>query len=416
MIPNICIEDFNYELPKSRIAQFPLPERDKSKLLVYTPKGEIEHYLFKQLPELLTENTLLVRNVSKVLPARVYFKKQTGGSVEILLVEPIEPSRDPQITIASHFRCKWKAIVGGKRIHPQSTFSYRVKQPQDVEIFAKIVERSGEFAIVEFTWKPENLNFGQILEMLGRTPLPPYIKRSDEPIDRTRYQTIYALYNGSVAAPTAGLHFTREVENALIDKSIEFVDVTLHIGPGTFKPIDVDNIAEFAMHSENFYVSRSTILKVYKAISSNKYGSLVAIGTTSVRTIESLYWLACELIRGNIGIRNHCLISQWLPYRTDKGVLTPRESLEILLEQMEKQDIEILTGSTQLLILPGYKIKFFDALLTNFHLPKSTLLMLVYAFVGENWIKIYNNALENNYRFLSYGDVSLLHRTEIDSK
>lgn len=416
MIPNICVEDFHYELPKSRIAQFPLPERDKSKLLVYTPKGKIEHYLFKQLPELLTENTLLVRNISKVLPARVYFKKQTGGSAEILLVEPIEPSRDPQITIASHFRCKWKAIVGGKRIHHQSVLSYRVEQPGNVEIFAKILERFNEFAIVEFAWKPENLNFGQILEMLGRTPLPPYIKRPDEPIDRTRYQTIYALHNGSVAAPTAGLHFTREVENALIEKSVEFVDVTLHIGPGTFKPIDVDNIAEFTMHSENFYVSRSTILKIYKAINSNKHGSLVAIGTTSVRTIESLYWLACELTSKNIDIRNHCLISQWLPYRTDKEAFTPQESLEVLLEQMERQNMKILTGSTQLLILPGYKIKFFDALLTNFHLPKSTLLMLIYAFVGENWRKIYSNALENNYRFLSYGDVSLLYGTEIASK
>ncbi len=416
MIPNICIEDFDYELPKNRIAQFPLPERDKSKLLVYTPKGAIEHYLFEHLPELLTENTLLVRNISKVLPARIYFKKQTGGSAEILLVEPIEPSQDPQITIASHLRCKWKAIVGGKRIHPRSALSYRTEQPESIEVFAKILERFGEFAIVEFTWSPENLSFGQILEMLGRTPLPPYIKRADEPIDRTRYQTIYALHNGSVAAPTAGLHFSREVENALVKKSIEFADITLHIGPGTFKPVDTGNIAEFTMHSENFYVSKNTILKIYKAISSNKHKSLVAIGTTSVRTVESLYWLACELTSKNIDIRNYCLVSQWLPYRTDSEILTPVESLEVLLNQMEKQNIEILTGSTQLLILPGYKVKFFDALLTNFHLPKSTLLMLVYAFVGANWKKIYSNALGNNYRFLSYGDASLLYRTEIDIK
>jgi S-adenosylmethionine:tRNA ribosyltransferase-isomerase len=416
MIPNIRIEDFNYELPKSRIAQFPLPERDKSNLLVYTPKGEIEHYLFKDLPKLLTKDTLLVRNISRVLPARVYFKKQTGGSVEILLVEPIEPSQDPQITIASRFKCKWKAIVGGKRIHPQSILSFRAEQPRNVEIFAKILERFDEFALIEFTWKPENLNFGQILTILGRTPLPPYIKRPDEPIDRSRYQTIYASHNGSVAAPTAGLHFTREVENALVDKNIEFVDITLHIGPGTFKPVDTNNIAEFIMHSENFSVSKNAILKIYDSISSNSNKTMVAIGTTSVRTIESLYWLACELIRSNIDIKNYCLISQWLPYQTDNEILTPVEALEVLLNQMEKQNIEILTGSTQLLILPGYKIKFFDALLTNFHLPKSTLLMLVYAFVGSNWKRIYSNALEHNYRFLSYGDASLLYRTKVDSK
>lgn len=416
MIPNICIEDFDYELPKSRIAQFPLAERDKSKLLIYTSKGEIEHRLFKDLPELLSEGTLLVRNISRVLPARIYFKKQTGGSAEILLVEPIEPSQDPQIAIASHFRCKWKAIVGGKRIRPQSTLLFRTKESENVEVFAKILERFEEFAIVEFNWKPENLSFGQILTILGRTPLPPYIKRDDESIDRSRYQTIYALHNGSVAAPTAGLHFSTEVVNALLNKNIEFVDITLHIGPGTFKPIDTDNIAEFTMHSENFYVSRKAILKIYDSISSNKDKSLVAIGTTSVRTIESLYWLAHELISGNIDIKNYCLISQWLPYRTDKEILTPVESLEVLLYQMEKQSVEVLTGSTQLLILPGYKVKFFDALLTNFHLPKSTLLMLVYAFVGTNWKKIYSNALENNYRFLSYGDTSLLYRTKVGSK
>lgn len=416
MISDIRIEDFNYELPKDSIAQFPLPERDKSKLLVYDSKGTITHYLFRDLPKLLTEDTLLVRNVSRVLPARVYLKKQTGGSAEVLLVEPIEPSRDPQITIASHYGCKWKVIVGGRRIHPQSTLSFRTGPPENVEISAKILERFDEFAIAEFIWKPENLNFGQILAILGRTPLPPYIKRPEEPIDRTRYQTIYALHNGSVAAPTAGLHFSKEVEKALLDKNIGFADITLHIGPGTFKPIDTDNIAEFTMHSENFSISKNTILKIYNLISSNRNKSLIAVGTTSVRAIESLYWLAHELTSGNINISDYCSIHQWLPYRTDKEVLAPVESLEILLNQMEKQNLEILTGSTQMLILPGYKIKFFDALLTNFHLPKSTLLMLVYAFVETNWRKIYNNALENNYRFLSYGDASLLYRTEIDSK
>ncbi len=412
MVPNIHIDEFDYRLFEERIAQFPLPERDKSKLLVYNSQGEIAHYSFKNLPELLPSNTLLTRNISKVLPARIFVKKSTGGNAEVLLVEPIKPSQDPQIAITSYPPCIWKAIVGGRRIRPNSILSTKIEYPENIEVTAKILERNNELASIEFSWKPENLNFAQILDAFGRIPLPPYIKRSDEPLDRTRYQTIYALYSGSVAAPTAGLHFTDEVYNKLLSNNIKFTDVTLHIGPGTFKPVDTQSIAQFTIHTENFSVSKHTIQKFYESLNSTTKETLIAIGTTSVRAVESLYWIAHELFIQKKDIHGPCFVSQWIPYQVEKELITPLESLELLLNQMEKLRIEILSGSTQLLILPGYKIKFFDGLITNFHLPKSTLLMLVASFIGTNWKKVYNSALENNYRFLSYGDTSLLYRTE----
>lgn len=401
----IDLEEFNYNLPFERIAQYPLTKRDESRLLIFNKEKKLFHHYFYELPEFIPEGSLLVRNSSKVLPARFFFNKPTGSQVELLLVEPVEPSNDPQIAIASNSPNIWKVIVGGKRIHKGMIFK-QVFTNKNINVKAEVLEKNNDFALVKFDWEPKDSIFSKILNEIGHIPLPPYIKRSDQLIDYSHYQTVYASTPGSVAAPTAGLHFTDKVLKRIKQKNVEFVDVTLHIGPGTFKPIGKD-IAEHIMHSEMFCIKKETIERIYQfLINTNNF--IFAIGTTSVRTIESLFWLGNKIFNyKNYKLVSNPKISQWEPYQSSPSI-NPAESLEILLNSMERENIDRIFGTTQLFILPMYKIKFFDSIITNFHLPKSTLLLLIASFVGEYWRKIYDEALNHNYRFLSYGDSSLL--------
>lgn len=402
---NLNLNEFDYSLPLDRVAQYPIEERDKSKLIVFNQEKNISHYLFHQIHELIPKNSLLVRNISKVLQARFFLKKPTGGLVEIFLLEPIEPSPDPQITIASESPNVWKVIIGGKRIQKGTYLeSFNTNGKFALKIY--VLEKDKEFALAKLEWEPEQLPFSQILNELGHIPLPPYIKRLDETIDYEHYQTVYASIPGSVASPTAGLHFTENLISQLLQNEITFADVILHIGPGTFKPIKGE-ISEHEMHSENFLIEKKEVEKIYNFVS-NQNAPIIAIGTTSTRVIESLYWIANQIfLRKDNSIICNPKVNQWEPYNI-KINLSNKEALEILLNAMESRKVERNYGTTQLLIIPTYKIRFFDALITNFHLPRSTPLLLVGSFVGEYWRKIYQEAIERNYRFLSYGDSSFL--------
>lgn len=405
------IEDFDYYLPKERIAQFPLPNRDESNLLVFDKEKIISHHKFYELPNLLPGGSLLLRNISKVIPARIYLQKETGGRVEVLLLEPIEPSFDPQISLASTKECTWKILLRGRNLKKGAKLILPQNNELKIEFSCIIVEKNSDHSIANFKWDNPEYTFANILEHLGRIPLPPYINRNDEDLDRLHYQTIYGINPGSVASHTAGLHFSSKVIENLKQKGIDFSEITLHIGLGTFKPITSKDIFEHKMHEEKISVTYENLLKIYEFLRARNENQLfVAVGTTSVRTLESIYWLAQKLYSNNKIVSNNLFEIEQFVWKEFAKKLSPIQSLELLLEIMEKQQIKTFAGSTSLYITPGYQINFFDAIITNFHQPKSTLLLLIYAFVGEEWKRIYNEALKNNYRFLSYGDSSLLFK------
>ncbi len=404
------VEDFDYSLPKEFIAQYPLPNRDESNLLVYRKDKSISHYKFYDLPFLIPRGSLLLRNVSKVIPARLFFKKITGGKVEVLLLEPLEPSTDPQIAFLSKGKCTWKALLRGRNLKKISTLLPIDPSLGNSEFFCNIIEKKSDHYVVDFTWRKENYSFLDILETLGKIPLPPYIQREGKDLDRERYQTIYGYQFGSVASHTAGLHFSENVIKRLEEKEIYFSEITLHIGMGTFKPIQNQDIFEHKMHDEKFAITHDNLQKIYdffkKRINSQLF---VAVGTTSVRTLESIYWLAQKLhFKKGIVEEPSFEIEQYI-WKEVPSKLNPIESIEFMLNVMSQKNFDKISGSTKLYITPNYKINFFDALITNFHQPKSTLLLLIGAFVGEDWKKIYSEALSKSYRFLSYGDASLLY-------
>ncbi|MCX7880390.1 MAG: S-adenosylmethionine:tRNA ribosyltransferase-isomerase [Ignavibacteria bacterium] len=403
------IDYFDYPLEKHQIAQFPANERDRSKLLVFSQDRKIFHRLFLDLPEFLPSGSLLVRNISKVLQARLYFQKATGAQAQIFLLEPISPSTDPQIVLQSGSPSTWKALLKGGRLRVGSVLYSSFEESLNINVEANIVARNKDHSVVEISWSPPERMFYEVLENLGRTPLPPYIKRADLALDKTRYQTIYASTPGSVAAPTAGLHFTAQIIDDLQRKGIGFADVVLHIGTGTFKPISTEDIFEHKMHYEQFQVTKENILKILNFLKKKtKDEFLVAVGTTSVRTLESLHWISQRLIEDDIKNLNLPLNLGQYEWMEFKRQIKPAESIEYLLELMEKKNLNSIYGTTNLYITPNYKINFFDAIITNFHQPRSTLLLLIYTFVGDYWRSIYNEALEKGYRFLSYGDSSLL--------
>ncbi len=404
----ISLDEFDYFLPKEKIAQYPIPERDRSKLLVFDKNKNINHFLFLNLPDIIPEGSILVRNISKVIPARLFFKKPTGGRVEILLLEPISPSTDPQITLSSVSFCAWKSLLRGRNIKPNFELFPFNNETGNQHIVAKIKEKTPDYAIVEFHWST-NTDFATVISSLGRIPLPPYINRNDEEIDKIRYQTIYSKSPGSVASHTAGLHFTENIINELQKKNIDFVDVSLHIGLGTFKPIETKNVLEHKMHFEQFHVELNTLKKLSTFLNKRSSEQIcVAVGTTSVRTLESLFWLANNIFSQKTRNLSFPIEIDQFIWRNQQKKLKPFEALDFLIEILESQNKQYLFGNTQLFILPTYEIQFFDALITNFHQPKSTLLLLISSFVGKEWKRIYTEALNYNYRFLSYGDSSLL--------
>lgn len=405
------IEDFDYQLPEEKIAQYPLSNRDESKLLVFDKDKTISHHKFYELPELIPIGSLLLRNSSKVIPARIYFEKETGGKAEVLLLEPIEPSNDPQIALSSTNECTWKILLRGKNLKKDMKLIYPEKNKINTDFFCTIIEKNSEYSIAKFNWSNSRYTFANLLEQFGRIPLPPYISRKDNDLDKLYYQTLYGNNPGSVASHTAGLHFSNRVIENLKRKCIDFSEITLHISLGTFKPIKSKDIFEHKMHEEKFSITIENLKKIYNFLRTRKENQLfIAVGTTSVRTLESIYWLAQKLFTTKSFLKNNLHEVEQLIWKKYPQKLSPIQSLEFLLDNMERAQNKIIVGNTSLYITPGYQINFFDAIITNFHLPRSTLLLLICAFVGEEWKRIYMEALENGYRFLSYGDTSLLFK------
>jgi S-adenosylmethionine:tRNA ribosyltransferase-isomerase len=402
---NISISRFDYRLPENKIAKYPLPERDASKLLVYK-KGEISSDVFKNISDHLPNGSLIIFNNTKVIGARIKFLKETGGVIEIFCLEP--DARYADITSAMHQTKSvyWKCLVGGasKWRHGQILKKEIIANNKLIILSASFAEKLSDCFIIQFSWSPDNLSFAEGIHHFGITPLPPYIKREVEKSDDERYQTIYATHDGSVAAPTAGLHFTDDVFKKLSEKNIVKDFVTLHVGSGTFKPVKTETLSDHEMHAEFIEVNQTTI----NAIINNLERNIIAVGTTSLRTVESLYWLGLKTILfSEIDLEN-LTVAQWDAYELSSENISAKESLRSLLKWMKENNLTKIITKTQLLIAPSYQFRIVKILITNFHQPRSTLLLLIAAFVGDDWKKIYEYALQNDFRFLSYGDSCLL--------
>lgn len=396
---SLRMEEYDYPLPDERIAKYPLEDRSASRLLVYR-KGEIYDEQFVALPNLLPEGAILVRNNSRVIRARLHFRRSTGAVVEVFCLDPCVPA-SYELALGAHNTCSWHCMVGNARRWRIGETLFRDLELENGHQVELRVER-GEGDVVHFRWSDESYTFGELLELMGTLPIPPYLNRPSEKSDLTSYQTVYAQPEGSVAAPTAGLHFTTEVFDVLKSKGIGALDLTLHVGAGTFRPVKSDTIGGHDMHREIVEIERAAIASLSRHI-----GSIIAVGTTSVRTIESLYHLGRSLINNPDQSPDTLEVAQWDPY-DDLPMPQPRESLEAILTFMDSHKLHKLTFPTSILIAPGYNFALVYGLITNFHQPHSTLLLLISAFVGEDWRRIYNHALEHGFRFLSYGDSSLL--------
>ena len=397
-VQNIHIEEFDYELPDERIAKFPLTKRDKSKLLIYK-NNKITESTFNCINEFIPSESLLVFNNTKVIQARLVFQKETGAQIEIFCLEPKNPSDYAQAFVQNR-SCEWICLIGNSKRWKEGKL---YKEIQGAKCSVERIESYEETHLIRFEWNNPNLSFAEILEQYGELPIPPYLNRKTEESDKETYQTIYSKIKGSVAAPTAGLHFTKDVFESLKEKNISFEELTLHVGAGTFKPVKSETLAEHTMHTECISVKKATIENLLE-----KEGRIFAVGTTSVRTLESLYYIGAILENNPDAGIEELNITQWIPYLANNNELTASRSLENILNYMEKQGLETLTTYTQILIAPSYTFKIVNGTITNFHQPKSTLLLLISAFVDGNWKEIYNHALKNNFRFLSYGDSSLL--------
>jgi len=394
------LDKFKYDLPESRIARFPLEERDQSKLLHYN-KGVISHHQFKDINSILPEKSLLVFNETKVIAARLTFFKKTGAVIEIMLLNPEEPSKDINITMHSNSKVIWECMVKNlKKWKPGQTLTQKIIINDKIsDIKAKLINKEKNF--VEISWKNPELTFADILEFSGKVPLPPYLKREPTPIDKPRYQTVYSKNKGAVAAPTAGLHFTNDIISEIKSSSHDTDYITLHVGAGTFQPIKEQDVTKHEMHKETIIVSRANLEKVLKNL-----GNIIAVGTTSMRTLESLYWFGVKLILGNDTL---FFIEKLYPYtKSDVKLPSVIEALSAIIDHMNKMNINKIQGETQIYILPGYQFRICDGLITNYHMPGSTLMLLVAAFIGDDWKRVYDEALNNGYRFLSYGDSSFL--------
>ncbi|MDR1653194.1 MAG: S-adenosylmethionine:tRNA ribosyltransferase-isomerase [Prevotellaceae bacterium] len=395
------ISDYHYDLPDERIAKHPVAQRDKSKLLIYKD-GKISEDVFSEIANYVPSNSLLVYNNTRVICARLLFANMRGASIEIFCLEPLVPS-DYALALSAVQRCEWKCLVGNLRKWKNEAFLCKKLKINDLEISlsAKIISTHENTHRILFEWDSATTVFSEILEMAGELPIPPYLHRKTERSDSIDYQTVYAKYEGSVAAPTAGLHFTETVFNSLKNKNIDNAHLTLHVGAGTFLPIKTENVLEHTMHAEVFTVKKSDIKKII-----DKLGNIVAVGTTSLRTLESLYFIGCQLV-GNEK-NNAFFVAQNEPYEQNR-TLAPAESLQNILNYLEENGLDSIDGRTQIMIRPSYRFRIVNALISNFHQPESTLLLLVAAFVGNRqWKRIYDYALTHDFRFLSYGDSSLL--------
>lgn len=397
----IRIDEFVYDLPDECIAKFPLLIRDQSKLLLYD-KGRVSESKFCEISDFLAENDLVIFNNTKVIQARLHFKKSTGASIEIFCLEPASPN-DYVLSFQQNKTCTWYCMIGNLKKWKSGQLSKILTvSNKQVTLSAELIAQHATSFEVRFSWNNEQITFSEILETFGELPIPPYLNRKTEARDKETYQTVYSKIKGSVAAPTAGLHFTERVLNDLKNKNIELQEVTLHVGAGTFRPVKADIMAQHEMHTEYISVSRRTI----EALLAHDCKA-VAVGTTSVRTIESLYYIGASLAINGDKNKSILCVKQWEPYENASDV-SPQEALQIILDYMQKNSLTVLNAATQIIITPGYKFHFVKKMITNFHQPKSTLLLLVSAFVEGDWKNIYNYALTHNFRFLSYGDSSLL--------
>lgn len=392
----IKLSDYKYNLPEERIAKFPLKNRDESKLLLYS--GEISHHHFANLPDLLPQGTSLFFNDTKVIPARLHFHKDTGAVIEIFLLEPVAPTTDIAAAMLVKQKCVWKCMVGNYKKWKEDTVLH-----MDLSINGRVISFNASIEnrkemLIAFDWS-EAIPFVDVVETAGKVPLPPYIKREVEQADHDRYQTVYSAHEGAVAAPTAGLHFTDKVLQQLQNNGHTLDYLTLHVSAGTFQPVKEENAIDHPMHSEQIVVSRQNIDNLLQA------SKVVAVGTTSMRTLESLYWYGVKLLTEN---NTEFSIPKLYPYEQRASLPTTEESLQAIKKHMIAHQLEKISGHTEIFIFPGYQFKLCKGLITNYHLPGSTLIMLVAAFIGENWRKVYQEALKNDYRFLSYGDSSLL--------
>ncbi len=422
-LQNISIHDYTYFLPEERIAKYPLPERDASRLLIYKDEA-ISEDIYKNISGHIPSHSLLIFNNTKVVEARLLFQKPGGGSIEIFCLEPHAQYPDITAAMLQKEKVLWHCLIGGaSKWKAGQVLEKRIlNNHTEIILTATYIEKKTDTFIIELSWGPAEVSFAEILHHAGAIPLPPYIKRKPEQTDAERYQTVYAEQDGSVAAPTAGLHFTDSIFETLSQKNIQKDFVTLHVGAGTFKPVKADTLQEHEMHAEYIDVSKKTIEKIIATLDKN----IIAVGTTSLRTIESLYWLGQkpELRSGYINRTGIPLsgnkigsgdplcgmqLSQWEPYQQPQENISAKEAMQSLLQWMQTNKLERLKASTQIIIVPGYRFRIVDALITNFHQPQSTLLLLVAAFCGEKgWRKIYDHALKNDFRFLSYGDGCLL--------
>ncbi len=397
-IKDIAIEKYDYPLPEERIAKYPLAERDASKLLVLK-NGEIQASQFKHIGDYLPPKALLVFNETKVIRARLRFQKATGSHIEIFCLEPDD---DYQVAFSSPSPVRWRCLVGNsKRWREGSLQLPLLVNGTEVVLSAERKEKNDQYSEIEFSWSPATLPFASILETAGEIPLPPYLNREAEPEDRDRYQTVFARYDGSVAAPTAGLHFTKPLLEQLTAQGFELDEVTLHVGAGTFRPVATATIGEHAMHSETLIVRKSLLENLIR-----HFGSpIIPVGTTSTRTLESLYWIGMMLQEQGMGLRT-LHVEQWYPYEPHPELPT-KEALQNLVDYMDQHQLTRLEASTALMIAPSYRMRVITGLITNFHQPKSTLLLLVSALIGDRWREAYQFALDHEFRFLSYGDSCL---------
>ena len=398
---HIKISEFNYPLPDERIAKFPLSNRDESKLLVYR-QGEVSEDRFTSLPDYLEAGEMMVFNNTKVIQARLHFRKETGALIEVFCLEPIQPN-DYALSFQQTQKCSWLCMVGNLKKWKEGSLKRTIEvKDRTITLTATRGECRGTSHWIDFEWDDDTLTFADVLEAVGELPIPPYLNRETQESDKQTYQTVYSKIKGSVAAPTAGLHFTERVLKALDEKGIDREELTLHVGAGTFKPVKSEEIEGHEMHTEYISVNRRTIEKLIA-----HGGKTIAVGTTSVRTLESLYYIGILIHQNPEANQEELHVKQWMPYEPHPA-LTPVESLQTILDYLNRHGMEALHTSTQIIIAPGYEYKIVKKIVTNFHQPQSTLLLLVSAFVKGDWKKIYDYALSHDFRFLSYGDSSLL--------
>ncbi|MCR5037610.1 MAG: S-adenosylmethionine:tRNA ribosyltransferase-isomerase [Bacteroidales bacterium] len=398
-VQNINIAEYDYPLPDERIAKYPLPERDASKLLVLKDNNISEDH-FRNIGNYLPERSVLVFNETKVVRARLQFVKESGAAIEIFCLEPVTGNGDYQLAFSASSPVEWHCLVGNSRRWKEGllTMSLTIRGIA-VQLNAERIEKNDAYSLVRFSWEPAEISFADVLEAAGEIPLPPYLHREAEPSDRERYQTVFAKYEGSVAAPTASLHLTKPLIAKLKEMGHTIEEVTLHVGAGTFRPVATDTIGEHEMHSESIIVKRQTI----EHLRDNIDRTIIPVGTTSMRTIESVYWIGVMLLEQGFEERN-IHVNQWFPYQDRTSLPSAKESLEAILKYLDMHHLDALHATTALMIAPSCPIMITKALITNFHQPKSTLLLLVSALIGNKWKEAYQFALDHGFRFLSYGD------------